>query len=168
MPSEGVRRNATTYNAALTSLGRQRRLRDMEMLRREMRRCGIEANETFSVLITAHGDAKDALSGPVRCWMRSVATRRGVCKSAVVFNSSARSVCRAGDERLAKRVLERMRGGGDLPDARDAQHLAHGCQRRARLGALRMCSGTSSVAGNPPDAITLDCMCGIEKLPSRR
>ena len=163
MPSEGVRRNATTYNAALTSFGRQRRLRDMEMLRREMRRCGIEANETtFSVLITAHGNAGDAKRA---CALLDEACDAPwVYKSAVVFNSALGACVKAGDERLAKRVLERMREEGIYPTLvthntllmaasaeRDWEHVAD-----VFRDVLR--------GGQSPDAITLDCMCGIEKL----
>ena len=96
MPSEGVRRNVTTYNAVLTSLGRQRRLRDMETLRREMRKGGIEANETtFSVLITAHGNAGDCHRA---CKLLDEACDAPwVYKSAVVFNSALGACVKNGE-----------------------------------------------------------------------
>ena len=57
MLDDGIRRNVTTYNGMLQSLGRQRRIRDMENMSQAMQRAGIMPNETtYSVLITAHGN----------------------------------------------------------------------------------------------------------------
>jgi pentatricopeptide repeat protein len=163
MPSEGVRRNVTTYNAVLTSLGRQRRLRDMENLRREMRACGIEANETtFSVLITAHGNAGDCVRA---CALLDEACDTPwVYKSAVVFNSALGACVKAGESKLAKRVLRLMRAEGIHPTLVTYNTMLMGASAERDWGEVSTVFRDLLRSGHTPDAITLDCLCGIEKL----
>ena len=163
MPSEGVRRNVTTYNAVLTSLGRQRRLRDMEALRREMRKNSIEANETtFSVLITAHGNAGDCHRA---CALLDEACDTPwVYKSAVVFNSALGACVKAGESALAKRVLRLMRAEGIHPTLVTYNTMLMGASAERDWGEVAKVFRELLRSGQVPDAITLDCLCGIEKL----
>ena len=163
MPSEGVRRNVTTYNAVLTSLGRQRRLRDMETLRREMRKGGIEANETtFSVLITAHGNTGDCHRA---CKLLDEACDAPwVYKSAVVFNSALGACVKNGESRLAQRVLRLMRAEGIQPTLVTYNTMLMGASAERDWKGVTDTFRELLQSGQAPDAITLDCMCGIEKL----
>lgn len=163
MPSEGVRRNVTTYNAVLTSLGRQRRLRDMETLRREMRKGGIEANETtFSVLITAHGNAGDCRRA---CALLDEACDAPwVYKSAVVFNSTLGACVKAGESDLAQRVLRLMRAEGIQPTLVTYNTMLMGASAERDWTRVTNTFRELLRSGQAPDAITLDCLCGIEKL----
>ena len=163
MPSEGVRRNVTTYNAVLTSLGRQRRLRDMETLRREMRKGGIEANETtFSVLITAHGNAGDCRRA---CALLDEACDAPwVYKSAVVFNSALGACVKAGESDLAQRVLRLMRAEGIQPTLVTYNTMLMGASAERDWTRVTNTFRELLRSGQAPDAITLDCLCGIEKL----
>ena len=163
MPSEGVRRNVTTYNAVLTSLGRQRRLRDMETLRREMRKGGIEANETtFSVLITAHGNTGDCHRA---CKLLDEACDAPwVYKSAVVFNSALGACVKNGESRLAQRVLRLMRAEGIQPTLVTYNTMLMGASAERDWKGVTDTFRELLQSGQAPDAITLDCLCGIEKL----
>ena len=163
MPAEGVRRNVTTYNAVLTSLGRQRRLRDMESLRREMRAMNIEANETtFSVLITAHGNAGDCHRA---CALLDEACDTPwVYKSAVVFNSALGACVKAGEQALGKRVLRLMRSEGIHPTLVTYNTMLMGASAERDWEEVATVFRELLRSGQVPDAITLDCLCGIEKL----
>lgn len=163
MPAEGVRRNVTTYNAVLTSLGRQRRLRDMESLRREMRAMNIEANETtFSVLITAHGNAGDCHRA---CALLDEACDTPwVYKSAVVFNSALGACVKAGERALGKRVLQLMRSEGIHPTLVTYNTMLMGASAERDWEEVATVFRELLRSGQVPDAITLDCLCGIEKL----
>ena len=163
MPTEGVRRNTTTYNAVLTSLGRQRRLRDMESLRREMRRNGIESNETtFSVLITAFGNAGECEKACAL--LEEACDTPWVYKSTVVFNSALGACVKAGDQVLARRVLTLMKGEGIHPTLVTYNTQLMGASALRDWGEVSDIYRSLLRSGQPPDAITLDCLCGIEKL----
>ena len=163
MPAEGVRRNVTTYNAVLTSLGRQRRLRDMESLRREMRAMNIEANETtFSVLITAHGNAGDCHRACVL--LDEACDTPWVYKSAVVFNSALGACVKAGEQALGKRVLRLMRSEGIHPTLVTYNTMLMGASAERDWEEVATVFRELLRSGQVPDAITLDCLCGIEKL----
>ena len=163
MPSEGVRRNVTTYNAVLTSLGRQRRLRDMESLRREMRRNSIEANETtFSVLITAFGNAGEC--GRACALLDEACDTPWVYKSAVVFNATLGACVKAGETQLAKKVLSLMKNEGIHPTLVTYNTMLMGASASRDWGEVANIYRELLRTGQQPDAITLDCLCGIEKL----
>ena len=163
MPGDGVRRNVTTYNAVLTSLGRQRRLRDMQLTRNEMHKNHVEPNETtFSVLITAHGNAGDCRRA---CQLLDEACDSPwVYKSAVVFNSALGACVKAGESDLAQRVLRLMRREGIQPTLVTYNTLLMGASAERDWEEVADIFRELLRTGQIPDAITLDCMCGIEKL----
>ena len=166
MPEDGVRRNVTTYNAVLTSLGRQRRLRDMQLTRNEMRKCRVEPNETtFSVLITAYGNAGDCQRA---CQLLDEACESPwVYKSAVVFNSALGACVKAGKIDLAQRVLRLMRGEGIQPTLVTYNTMLMGASAERNWDEVANMFRELLRSGHAPDAITLDCLCGIEKLQAR-
>ena len=137
--------------------------RDMETLRREMRKGGIEANETtFSVLITAHGNTGDCHRA---CKLLDEACDAPwVYKSAVVFNSALGACVKNGESRLAQRVLRLMRAEGIQPTLVTYNTMLMGASAERDWKGVTDTFRELLQSGQAPDAITLDCLCGIEKL----
>jgi pentatricopeptide repeat protein len=167
MPGDNVRRNVTTFNAMLTSLGRQRRIRDMENMFQSMQRAGIMPNETtYSGLITSHGNIGNIDRALELLHHVLIAPR--LRASAVIFNSALGACVKAGSLEGTQRVLRVMKSEGVLSTLVTYNTLLmeasaeRDWKRAARLYKELIVSGFT------PDSITLDCLCGIEKLQACR
>lgn len=167
MPGDNVRRNVTTFNAMLTSLGRQRRIRDMENMFQSMQRAGIMPNETtYSGLITSHGNIGNIDRALELLHHVLIAPR--LRASAVIFNSALGACVKAGSLEGTQRVLRVMKSEGVLSTLVTYNTLLmeasaeRDWKRAARLYKELIVSGFA------PDSITLDCLCGIEKLQACR
>ena len=163
MPNEGVHRNVTTYNAILTCLGRQRRLQDMEAMRHDMCRLHIDPNETtFSVLITAHGNAGD--------YRRACSLLDEACeltwlhKTAIIFNSALGACVKAGNNNSARRVLRLMHSMGVSATLVTFNTILMGASAERNWAEVAHTFRELLKSEQIPDAITYDCMFGIEKL----
>ena len=163
MPTQGILRNVTTYNAVMTSLGRQRRLQDMESMRRDMRKSDIKPNETtFSVLITAYGNSGEC----ERAYqlLKEACGTPWLYKSAVIFNSALGACIKSGNSDLAERVLCSMRVEEVVPTLVTYNILLMGASAERKWEQVADTFKELLSVGLVPDAITLDCLCGIEKL----
>ena len=167
MLDDGIRRNVTTYNGMLQSLGRQRRIRDMENMSQAMQRAGIMPNETtYSVLITAHGNCGNIDRALELLHQVIIAPR--LHATAVIFNSVLGACVKADNAEGTQRVLRVMESEGVRATLVTYNTLlmeasaSRDWDRASRLYKDLLLSGFA------PDTITLDCLCGIEKLQASR
>ena len=163
MPFRGIRRNITTYNTLLTSYGRQRRLHDMEATWKEMRRNSVEPNETtFSVLITAYGNAEQ--SDRAKQLLDEACKMSSVDKSAVIFNSVLGACVKAGKMKSARRIVRRMQEHEVDPTIVTYNTMLMGASAERDWDDVVRIFREVLKSGLVPDAITFDCLCGIERL----
>ena len=165
MPKKGIVRNVTTYNAILTSLGRQRRVLDMELVHKNMRKSYVEPNETtFSLLITAHGNAGDCYRAFEH--LEEACKARWLKKSAVIFNSALGACVKSGESKLARDVLSMMHAEGVIPTLVTYNTMLMSASARHDWNQVVNIYLELLQHGLTPDAITFDCICGIDKLQS--
>jgi pentatricopeptide repeat protein len=165
MPQKGISRNVTTYNAILTSLGRQRRVRDMELVHKDMRKSCVEPNETtISVLITANGNAGNCYRAFEH--LEEACDCRWLKKSAIIFNSALGACVKSGEIKLAHTVLSMMRAEAVIPTLVTYNTLLMSASAQRDWNEVVKLYLELLQQGLTPDAITFDCICGIEKLQS--
>lgn len=165
MPKKGIIRNVTTYNAILTSLGRQRRIFDMELVHKNMRKSYVEPNETtLSLLITAHGNAGDCYRAVEH--LEEACKARWLKKSAVIFNSALGACVKSGESKLARDVLSMMHAEGVIPTLVTYNTMLMSASARHDWNQVVNIYLELLQHGLTPDAITFDCICGIDKLQS--
>ena len=87
-----------------------------------------------------------------------------VYKSAVVFNSALGACVKAGEQALGKRVLRLMRSEGIHPTLVTYNTMLMGASAERDWEEVATVFRELLRSGQVPDAITLDCLCGIEKL----
>tara|TARA_B100000405_G_scaffold29665_1_gene20951 strand:+ start:669 stop:3179 length:2511 start_codon:yes stop_codon:yes gene_type:complete len=163
MPARGIQHNVTTYNTLLTSHGRQRRLHDMEAAWREMRRIRVEPNETtFSVLITAYGNAEQ--SDRANQLLDEACKISTLDTSALIFNSALGANVKSGKMKSALRILRQMQQQGIDPTIVTYNTLLMGASAERNWADVARLFREILRRRLIPDAITLDCLCGIEKL----
>ena len=167
MQTEGVRRNVTTYNGMLQSLGRQRRIRDMENMSQSMQRAGVMPNETtYSVLITAHGNSGNIDRALELLHQVIIAPR--LHATAVIFNSALGACVKAGNLEGTQRVLRVMETEGVRSTLVTYNTLLMEASAERDWVRATKIYKELLLSGFAPDTITLDCLCGIEKLQACR
>jgi len=167
MPTDGVRRNVTTFNAMLTSLGRQRRIRDMEAMFLSMQRAGILPNETtYSGLITSHGNIGNIDRALELLHHVIIAPR--LRATTVIFNSALGACVKAGSLEGTQRVLRVMKSEGVLSTLVTYNTLLMEASAERDWKRAAALYKELIMGGFVPDSITLDCLCGIEKLQACR
>ena len=167
MQADGVRRNVTTYNGMLQSLGRQRRIRDMESMSQAMQRAGVMPNETtYTALITAHGNSGNIDRALELLHQVVIAPR--LHATAVIFNSALGACVKTGDLAGTQRVLRVMESEGVRATLVTYNTLLMEASAERDWQRAANVYKELILAGFAPDAITLDCLCGIEKLQQKR
>lgn len=167
MMNDGVRRNVTTYNGMLQSLGRQRRIRDMETMCQSMQHAGVMPNETtYSTLITAHGNSGNIDRALELLHQVIIAPR--LHATSVIFNSALGACVKAGSLEGTQQVLRVMTSEGVVSTLVTYNTLLMEASAERDWPRAMALYKELLVAGFEPDTITLDCLCGIEKLQARR
>jgi pentatricopeptide repeat protein len=162
-----VRRNVTTYNGMLQSLGRQRRIRDMETMCQSMQHAGVMPNETtYSTLITAHGNNGNINRALELLHQVIIAPR--LHATSVIFNSALGACVKAGSLEGTQQVLRVMTSEGVVSTLVTYNTLLMEASAERDWPRAKALYKELLVAGFEPDTITLDCLCGIEKLQARR
>ena len=137
----------------------------MELVHKNMRKSYVEPNETtFSLLITAHGNAGDCYRAVEH--LEEACKARWLKKSAVIFNSALGACVKSGESKLARDVLSMMHAEGVIPTLVTYNTMLMSASARHDWNQVVNIYLELLQHGLTPDAITFDCICGIDKLQS--